>query len=48
MGYSRFINQINPQDLNKLDIEEVEIPFVDKVESLRILMIKILQATLCG
>ena len=36
IGYSRLVNKINTQDLNKINIEEIEIPFVDQVKSLRI------------
>ena len=31
IGYSRLVSKINTEDLNKINIEEIEVPFVDKV-----------------
>ena len=36
IGYSRLVSKINTEDLNKINIEEIEISFVDKVKSLGI------------
>ena len=36
IGYSRLVSKINTEDLNKINIEEIEVPFVDKVKGITI------------
>ena len=33
IGYSRLVSKINTEDLIKINIEEIEVPFVDKLKS---------------